>query len=445
MGAAVERLTGLVKADDRFDIPYADLLPLQLAAAEERLQSRLGKIKFLDHRVEETGVRAIRSREDIVPLLFAHTTYKSYPESWFYGGKWDRMSKWLDTVATDRAPPIDLNGVDDVDQWLERLEDAGVYVSCSSGTTGKCSMIPANMNDRAFYKEHTVSLLEWVTGVRRGADYLTITMTPVAKSVKAKDGSAALSAAFGPDRHAFPGPPITVGRVSAMVALRRSIADGTAKPGDIARFEEIAAEREQAMKDGIEVTARTIVENRRRPLFFAGMFATMFQIAEMIREMGYSGKDFHPDNLLSVAGGLKGAVLPPDYREYIMETFNLQPRRISQSYGMQELAANMPRCLAGRYHVPPWLMLLPLDAHGEALAPMQDGQVEGRAGFFDIALDGRWNGLITGDKVQVDFGPCACGHQGPTVHNEITRYADLPGGDKITCAGTIDAYVRGVA
>ena len=40
---------------------------------------------------------------------------------------------------------------------------------------------------------------------------------------------------------------------------------------------------------------------------------------------------------------------------------------------------------------------------------------------------------------------CACGHEGPTVGTEIVRYSDLPGGDKITCAGTIDAYVRGAA
>jgi hypothetical protein len=72
-------------------------------------------------------------------------------------------------------------------------------------------------------------------------------------------------------------------------------------------------------------------------------------------------------------------------------------------------------------------------------------EIEGRAAFFDLALDGRWCGLISGDKVRVDYGQCACGHQGPTVHDEIVRYSDLAGGDKISCAGTIDAYIRGVS
>jgi hypothetical protein len=31
------------------------------------------------------------------------------------------------------------------------------------------------------------------------------------------------------------------------------------------------------------------------------------------------------------------------------------------------------------------------------------------------------------------------------VAREIMRFADLPDGDKISCAGSIDAYVRGVS
>jgi hypothetical protein len=88
-------------------------------------------------------------------------------------------------------------------------------------------------------------------------------------------------------------------------------------------------------------------------------------------------------------------------------------------------------------------MMLPLDEPGEHLLDMS-GPVQGRAGFFDISLDGRWGGVISGDRVDVDFAKCSCGHQGPTIGQDIVRYADLAG-DKISCAGTIDAYVRGEA
>lgn len=110
---------------------------------------------------------------------------------------------------------------------------------------------------------------------------------------------------------------------------------------------------------------------------------------------------------------------------------------------MQELNVRLPKCAEGRYHVPPDLTLFVLDRDGEAFAPVSDGQVEGRAAFFDQTVDGRWGGTMSGDRIRADLGGCPCGRPGPTVFDEITRYSDLPDGDEITCAGTMDAYVRG--
>jgi hypothetical protein len=36
-----------------------------------------------------------------VPLLFAHTVYKSYPPSFVEKGRWDRLLQWL---ARCRSP-----------------------------------------------------------------------------------------------------------------------------------------------------------------------------------------------------------------------------------------------------------------------------------------------------------------------------------------------------
>jgi hypothetical protein len=175
------------------------------------------------------------------------------------------------------------------------------------------------------------------------------------------------------------------------------------------------------------------------------MFATLYQIAEGIRAKGHGGNDFHSNNAMMVAGGLKGAVLPPNYREYVLETFNVAEERLYHMYSMREINATFPLCHAGRYHVSPWVIMLPLNADGDELVDVAEGEFEARAAFFDTSIEGRWGGVISGDRVSISFGPCECGHQGPTVGRDITRYADLPGGDKITCAGSIDAYVRGVS
>jgi hypothetical protein len=169
-------------------------------------------------------------------------------------------------------------------------------------------------------------------------------------------------------------------------------------------------------------------------------------VAKLVRERGYSAKDFHPDNCIYVGGGLKRALLPPDYQQFVHETFNIPPNRNFQNYSMQELNSGMPRCQkGGRYHVPPWMVPFVLDKEGDALLPHSKGEIEGRAAFFDLALDGRWNGVITGDRISLDFDACACGAKSPSIRDNIVRYADLEGDDKIGCAGTVDAYVRGLS
>jgi hypothetical protein len=446
--SAVEKLTRLVEAPERFDIPWEDLLPVQVAAMNERFQQRKDVIKLLAHRAEEGGVAEVRRLADIVPLLFAHTAYKSYPENWLAEQKWDRMGRWLSTVSSHPVKDVDLVGISDIDDWIDRLGHAGHHVSCSSGTTGKSAMLNASDADMTWARRDTVAAFSWGSGVEPGRDRKMFGLAPVASVPKNLVVRDALANAFGDptaERFIYPVPPITIGKLTGMVALRRAIADGTARPGDLAAYERTTAERQQAVDAAVGVSAQALVAARKDKLFLSGMWASLYRIAEAVRALGYSGKDFHPDNTIYIGGGLKGAVLPPNYREVVFETFNLSPERIFQMYGMQEINTAMPRCTAGRYHVPPWLICLPLDEAGETLLPTGKDEVEGRAAFFDTSLDGRWGGVISGDKIKIDFGQCACGHQGPAIRDDIARYAELPGGDKISCAGTIDAYVRGVA
>jgi hypothetical protein len=443
MAGAVETLTKLVASRDCYDIPWSSLAPRQIEAVDELFQERAGQVKLLSHRAKETGVNEVRGLDDVVPLLFAHTSYKSYPEAWFTEGRWDRMGQWLNSLTTSPIPAIETTDIADVDDWVDRLSEVGVFLSCSSGTTGKCSILPAVREDIAFIRPQFVGAMSWATGVEPAPRFRAFALTPLPSNERTVQSTNALIDAFMTSYRHFPGGPITPGQVSRMVALRRSIADGTAKPADISAFESLAKSREEALREGLRQTAEAVVAARGEPIFLQGMPVTMWQIAELVREMGYGGADFHPDNTLLMAGGSKGAVMPPDAREQIFARFNVRPERAYQFYGMQELTTVMPRCRAGRYHVAPWVLFLVLNESGDVVLEPQSEAFEGRAAFLDLSLQGRWGGIITGDKVVASFGRCACGHQGPTVGDQIVRYSDLPGGDKISCAGTIDAYVRG--
>jgi len=442
----IESLVSQVEVEDPFDYDYADVLPRQLEAINARFQDRVEKIKLLKNRAEEGGISEVTSLEDIVPLLFAHTAYKSYPESWLMEGKWDRLGKWLDTVSTNRVPKLDTSGVKGLDDWLALLEEHEHYVSCSSGTTGKCAMMNATRADLEFCGQALLQAIRW-SKIGANQDRLILSCGQVASTPRNKATGGPMYAAIA-DPTVEPilpdAPPITIGGITEMVVLRKKIADGTATPGDIAYYEEQAAARERAIESVTEQAVEAFIANRHRKLHVTGMLGQMYQVAARLRERGYSAKDFQK-NTTFISGGLKRVAVPDNYWDVIFDTFNITRERVCHAYGMQECNTTAVRCSHDRYHLPPWLMLMLLDEPGENLIPIPaTGEIEGRAAFFDLSLDGRWGGVISGDKIRATWEPCGCGRRSPSVHEDIQRYADMASGDKIACSGTIDAYVRGV-
>lgn len=444
--SAADRLVGMIDDENPYDYDYKEILPRQIAAVNERFQDRVRKIKLVQNRAETGGVTAIQDLRDVVPLLFAHTAYKSYPEKWLFDQKWAMLGRWLDTVSTSRVLPVE-GEILGLDHWLERLEEQGHYMATSSGTTGKCALMNSTLSDLDFAGKAVLRAIEW-TGIKPDHDRRMISLGQVAASARNIASGRPMAEAFSPpDKPPFAPnvPPITVGGILEMVMLRKQIAEGTAKPSDIVRFETETGERQRAIDASVEQTIDALIAHRHEPLHIMGMTAALYKVAEGIRARGFNGNDFQP-NTSFASGGLKRAVLPENYKQIIFDTLNLADERVCQTYSMQELSTQAPRCAAGRYHLAPWVMLLLLDETGEnLLEPTLTGEVEGRAAFFDLSLEGRWGGVISGDKIKVQWEQCRCGNRSPSLNDDIKRYADTESGDKIACSGTIDAYVRGAA
>jgi hypothetical protein len=447
--SAVEQLTGRVNAENPYDYSHEEVRELQIAAINERFQDRKDRIKLLRHRAQEAGLDEVRTLEDAVKLLFPHTAYKSYPESFLMDQRWDRMSKWLNTVSTYPVPIENVKDAPDVDGWLSNLEREGFFVACSSGTTGKSAMLVASAKDMQWVKKEAPKAYAWGSNTELGRDRRMFGTGAVAYTPRsAATGEAYKATLQDPhaERFAYPVPPITVGDLTKTVVLRKKIAEGTATPSEIEEMEKTSSERQKLVDSAVGITAQAIVDARSDKLHLTGLWKGLYDVAVAVRELGYSGKDFNPENTIYVGGGLKRAKLPDNYREFVYETFNIRPERNYQNYSMQELHSGMPRCQKGnRYHLPPWVVPLVLNKEGDELLPIQASEYEGRAAFFDLSIDGRWGGVISGDKVAIQFEPCQCGHRGPSIRDDVVRYADLEGDDKIGCAGTVDAYVRGLA
>lgn len=448
MGKNVDELLAHMPARTGFDLPYAAVRDQQLLALAERFHEGVDQIKLVRQRAQDASVTQIGSLRDMVPLLLPHTAYKSYPESFLTGKRWDRLTRWLGTVSSQPVDGIDLEGVEDVDSWIAACEAAGHFVSCTSGTTGKPAMLPASKADLEFAAREGVEAVQWASSIRAGDKRTVAGFGATAQTSRNAANGGALIQAFV-DFTKLPAagdvPAITIGSITRMIGLRKSIADGTALPEDIAEFERESAARQSGLDGALDQAVEHIIAHRGEKLMIMAMWGPLFQLAEKVRERGLSAKDFHPENGVFLGGGLKGAKLPDDYKEYIFETFNLSPAYIYQMYGMQETQTSMARCSHGRYHIPAWMVCLPLDKDGSNLLPIGEDEIAGRAAFFDLSVEGRWGGIISGDRIEVDFKPCACGSPSPSIRDNIARYADLEGDDKIACSGTVDAYVRGVA
>src|SRR5881397_3844869 len=102
-----ELLELIVNPDDAYARAPTEIEPLQLQAARELFQERREQIPLVRKRAEDAGIREIRSTADLVPLLFAHTVYKSYPPSFIDNGRWDRMLQWLDTLSVAEVKQVD--------------------------------------------------------------------------------------------------------------------------------------------------------------------------------------------------------------------------------------------------------------------------------------------------------------------------------------------------
>ncbi len=451
MGQICDQLTGHMPGATGYTQSHEEVRELQIAAINERLQERIDRIKLVGLRARDAGITEVKSFEDAVPLLLPHTAYKSYPESFLTEKKWDRLTKWLGTVSAYPTDGVDLTDVKEIDDWVEACARAGLFVACSSGTTGKSAMLVASRADLDFTSKDGITAVQWGSALREGDKrYPAGPAGAVAYTHKnAAMGMALMNAFVDPEAPRFQSglPPVTIGSLTKMITLRKKIADGTALPAEIQEYEAETAARQQGLDNALVGSVEDIISKRDKRLFITGMWGALYPFAVAVREKGYSAKDFHPENGVYLGGGLKRAQLPDNYREFVYETFNLNPKYIYQMYGMQELQTSMPRCQEGqRYHVPTWLVPLPLDKAGDELVPgYGKGKVEGRAAFFDLSMDGRWGGVISGDHIEIDYSPCACGNASPSIADNIYRYADLEGDDKIGCAGTVDAYVRGMS
>lgn len=345
------------------------------------------------------------SYQDLLPLLFAHQTYKSYPDSFVAEGRWDRMNLWLQTLST-REVQVDVDDVADTDGWIERLREHGHHVAVSSGTSGKTSFLNRTAWNRRMLTQNTVTAMALTLGIDTTNDRPVFLLGPQHGAHDFVEVMRGIGDRFGRpgDMHWLALPPLSEAENRRQGQLRTRVAEGSATPSEIAALTEAAAERRQQSRAAMVSIVEQIAAHQGEPSIIAGFWLPHFMLMEQARTFGMTDGALHPATGILVGGGAKGADLPPDYHEQVERFYGLQPSRYFRVYGMMEMSTPFFCCSSERYHCPPWIRMLILDRAGEQLlAPTGDHIVEGRLAFFGAAIEGRWGGIVSGDKVTAHF------------------------------------------
>ncbi len=444
MSSAIQQLMSFKDTADPFNHATKDVLGLQVKAAQEYFAEKREQVPVLERRAKETDTVKIQKLEDIVPVLLAHTTYKSYPLSFIKKGQWDRMLQWLGMVAAGNYENVDVSGVKDIDDFLDRLWASGTAIFTSSGTSGKVSLMARNKHDCDLFKEFVLRFRGWPNSVEPKNQYHMFLFGAIKGTYAATYSGEVIFNGFGrPDsRYLLIEDRMRTAQIMEMAEMRARMAAGTATPAEIAKFEAEGDQRSDAFERRFEFMVDKLIELRHEQVWIQGMLGQIWEVIERMKAKGIKDGDFSPKLFLSAGGGRKHLKLPDDFQKQVGRFFGTKGG--VGGYGMSEMAWLYPTCEAGRYHAYPWLIPLLLDRNSEKLLNTNEGIVEGRFAFLDVSAQERWGGLITGDKVNIDFsGSCPCGRKSLNVLPNISRYSEETGDDKIECSGTIDAYIRG--
>lgn len=420
---------------------------LQLAALQLRYERLKQKVPALEKLASKQGVNGIERVSDVLPLCFDHRVLKNYPLSILENRDFPRLTAWLNKLTAHDLTRVDLSGLKTIDQWLDRLTDFGMIIGTSSGTTGKLSFVPRSKDEwaawRAAYLEsnramtgidsNTTKLPAFFPGYRSGHQMmLKIVYQFAADMTGGLENYHTLYDSSMP---------------SDLMALSGRLQAAEEK-GEIERLglDPVLLEQRQKMieqgrrkeKDMEEWFGKLIEQYRGQRVKIGGPFSELYRVAKSGMDKGLRCS-FAPGSVLVGGGGMKGYKdAPANWEDLVKEFFGID--RFASMYGFSECIGTAPLCKHDYFHFMPYTIPMLLDTDGNEL-PRQ-GIQKGRLAVFDLLAESYWGGFISGDEVSMHWDEkCECGWGGPRIQKSIRRYSEMEGGDdKITCAGSAQAY-----
>ena len=96
-------------------LPRDEVNAMQLAGLKARFDQLRDAIPMLKKLADAERVEGIDQLNDVVPLLFEHTMYKSYPPALLESGRFTQINKWLAKLTTHDVASVDVSGCRSID------------------------------------------------------------------------------------------------------------------------------------------------------------------------------------------------------------------------------------------------------------------------------------------------------------------------------------------
>jgi hypothetical protein len=436
-------------------IPRAKLEALQLAALQYRFDRLYLSIPMLKKLADKLKFKSVSKLDDVVPLLFEHTMYKSYPPSLLENGRFDQLTRWLDKLTAHDLSGLDTSECQGITDWVQLLDEkTPLKISHTSGTSGVMSFNPQSKDEAHFFgKTWAVNLFqEFGDPAPTPENYVpkVHVVSPGHRSgangyARVNDGLVESVAGSEERFHALYSGKMDSDVLFLAARIRAAKINGDLdslkiSPALLARQKDSEAKQANMPAEMDRFFQKIVKELAGERVLIVAPWKIVYDLALDGLKRGLKNV-FSPDSVIVSAGGTKGLVRPDSWQEPILEFCGIQ--RMKSLYGMSEICFSNMMCSRGHYHLAPWAIAYLLDPDTSKVLP-RTGVVTGRAAFFDLSASSHWGGFISGDEITVHWDcDCPCGASTAYIEDNITRYSEKRGGDdKISCAATPEAHAE---
>jgi len=415
----------------------------------------LKNIPIYQKVAREEGIGETTNIEDIKrKLMLSDGVFKSYNQEWLDTGDFGEMNQWLSGIYHKRID-LDCRGARSMDEWLERLENTGINVTLSTGTSGFFSFVPRDKEGWTLAKTantcYLASLLAHLNiGMSSGhfplKQAVRLLPPPAFMKVVGKMGLPDFDAAFLGFRRGRMGNQSLIEELAPLFRRRYFLYDIDITGAALRCLRRGArTDEEQQLIEGLqtevisrkEINYLKVIENIEKSTD-AGqkifIFGAPYQFKELCEVMASYNRrlDLKGGSLILLGGGWKSFIGESIGRDTLVDmltdALDIQPKMVLEGYSMTEINFLMLRCEHGRFHIPPIIELVVFD---EELNPLNGNDIKGAFGFLDPLAVSYPGFIISGDYVHMINGECACGLSGPA----ITEIGRLAGSEVKGCGG----------